>query len=96
MGKEVEGSSCKKENPERKKNKGYLGISFSITSHSMFTLLLHLIFLPGISPQPCRPSQEYNAPFVYCTSGTESTAASKHKRKKRVSLNAIIIFKKGN
>lgn len=85
---------------EKKKNKK-IGISWDSLQHNIlqcvyFSVLLHLVFLRGLSPQPHGPSQEYNAPSADCTSGTGSAATSKHKRKKRVSLNAIIIFKKGN
>lgn len=42
-GKEVKCLSCRKENLERKKKKGYLGISFNVTSYSMFTFLFFSI-----------------------------------------------------
>lgn len=46
-----------KENPERKKKKGYLGISFSVTSYSMFTFLFFSIsyFFMGSVPSPADP-----------------------------------------
>lgn len=97
QGKKGKAWAVGKENPARKK-KGYLGISFSITSYSMFALLFFSIsyFFLGSVPSPADPPKSPMPLSCIARVALRLRQLQNIKGKKRVSLNAIIIFKEGN